>query len=68
MLQLYDRGFQDQETYNTGNFEFVGTSREYIDNKIVRLGLGTLGPHEDTRPTQFGERFIHFFGNRKIVD
>lgn len=68
MLQLYDRGFQDQETYNTGNFEFVGTSREYIDNKLVRLGLGTFGPHEDTRPTQFGERFIHFFRNRKIDD
>lgn len=68
MLQLYNRGVQDQETYNTGNFEFSGTSREYIDNKLVRLGLGTLGPFEDTRPTQFGERFIHFFRNRKIDD
>ncbi|WP_144549678.1 hypothetical protein [Bacillus sp. X1(2014)] len=78
MLQLYNNEVNNQETYNIENFEFDGTSIEYIDNKLVQLGLrrvfiidaGTFdaiqSPKEDTAFTDFGLRFIKFFRNRKI--
>ncbi|KXH83728.1 hypothetical protein [Sporosarcina sp. HYO08] len=78
MLQLYNKEIRNQETYNIGNFKFDGTSIEYIDNKLVQLGLrrtfiideGTWGalasPEEDTAFTEFGKRFIKFFRNRKF--
>lgn len=82
MLQLYNDEVHNQETYNIGNFEFDGTSVEYIDNKLLKLGLrevaiidgGTWGalPEEDTTIneifTEFGERFMKFFRNRKIME
>lgn len=78
LLQMYNNEFQNQETYNIGNFLFDGTSLEYIDNKLVQLGLrkvyiinaGTYGalksPKEGTNFTDFGKYFIKFFKNRKI--
>ncbi|CAH0149418.1 hypothetical protein SRABI134_00726 [Peribacillus sp. Bi134] len=80
LLEMYNKEIQNQDTYNIGNFEFDGTSLEYIDNKLVQLGLrkvyvinaGTWGalesPEEDTAFTDFGKDFIKFFRNRKIND
>lgn len=75
LLELYSKEIQNQETYNIGNFQFDGTSLEYIDNKLVQLGLrkvyvinaGTLGAESQvTAFTDFGKGFIKFFRNRKI--
>ena len=64
MLRLYNNEAHDQETHNIGNFEFAGTSVEYI------VHAGTWGslesPDEDTGFTEFGKRFIKVFRNRKI--
>lgn len=80
MIQLYNAEFKDQETYNIGNFEFDGTSLEYIDNKLEQLGIrrtvifddGTweseIKKEEISSFTDFGQRFIKFFRNRRIEE
>jgi hypothetical protein len=78
LLQLYNREFEGAESYHINNLTFDGTSAEYIDNKLIQLGLRSLfvidggtfiidaNPRKDTSFTKFGIEFIKFFRSRKI--